>query len=114
MRIWRYIDLAKLVSMFSKKALYFDPPSELIDPFEGYMPRSHVKAHEEIAANNSRGIRAIHLKPVVAAVGGNQPQVMQNRCAKRSFFVDHRTTEAPDSKATEDIGPKAMSAEKLG
>jgi hypothetical protein len=39
---------------------------------------------------------------------------MQNRCAKRSFLVDHRTTEAPDSKATEDIGPKAMSAEKLG
>jgi hypothetical protein len=51
MRIWRYLDLAKLVSLFSKKALYFAPPSELNDPFEGYMPRSHVKAHEEIAAN---------------------------------------------------------------
>jgi hypothetical protein len=51
MRIWRYLDLAKLVSMFSTKALYFAPPSELNDPFEGYMPRSHVKAHEEIAAN---------------------------------------------------------------
>ncbi len=70
--------------------------------------------HPMPRAELARGIRAIHLKPVVAAVGGNQPQVMQNRCAKRSFLVDHRTTEAPDSKATEDIGPKAMSAEKLG
>jgi hypothetical protein len=51
MRIWRYLDLAKLVSMFSTKALYFAPPSELNDPFEGYMPRSHVEAHEEIAVN---------------------------------------------------------------
>jgi hypothetical protein len=51
MRIWRYLDLAKLVSMFSSKALYFASPSELNDPYEGYMPRSHVKAHEEIAAN---------------------------------------------------------------
>jgi hypothetical protein len=51
MRIWRYLDLAKLVSLLTKKALYFAPPSELNDPFEGYLPRSHVKAHEEIAAN---------------------------------------------------------------
>jgi hypothetical protein len=51
MRIWRYLDLAKLVSMFSRKALYFAPPSELNDPYEGYLPRSHVKKHEEIAAN---------------------------------------------------------------
>jgi hypothetical protein len=51
MRIWRYLDLAKLVSLFSTKSLYFAPPSELIDPFEGYMPRSHVRAHEDMAAN---------------------------------------------------------------
>src|ERR1700694_1250808 len=51
MRIWKYLDLAKLVSMLSSKALYFAPPSELNDPYEGYLPRSHVEAHEEIAHN---------------------------------------------------------------
>jgi len=33
------------------KGVFFAPPGELDDPFEGYLPRSHVKAHEEIAAN---------------------------------------------------------------
>jgi hypothetical protein len=51
MRIWRYLDLAKLAGLFARKALYFAPPGELDDPFEGYLPRSHVKAHAEIAAN---------------------------------------------------------------
>src|SRR5258708_38621530 len=70
--------------------------------------------HPMPRAELARGIRAIHLKPVVAAVGGNQPQVMQNRCAKRSFLVAHRTTRAPPHKATQDIGPKAKRAAELG
>jgi len=36
-------------------------------------------------------VRTIHLKSIVTAVGGNQPQVVQNRAAKSSFFIDRRT-----------------------
>src|SRR5712671_4171995 len=59
-------------------------------------------------------IRAIHLKPIVAAVRRNQPEVVQNRAAKSGFLVDYRTAEAPDSKATENVCSKTMSAEKPG
>lgn len=43
-RIWRYMDLTKFVLMLTHRALYFAPLSELNDPFEGYMPRSHAEA----------------------------------------------------------------------
>jgi hypothetical protein len=51
-RIWRYLDLAKFVSLISSKAIYFSCPTELDDPFEGYLPRSHILAYDEI----SRGV----------------------------------------------------------
>lgn len=38
-KIWRYMDLAKFVSLLSKEALYFSCPSEFHDPFEGFIPR---------------------------------------------------------------------------
>jgi len=49
--IWRYIDLAKFVSMLAEEALYFACPSELrkIDPYEGYLPRSHLEALSRIS-----------------------------------------------------------------
>lgn len=37
------MDLAKLISLLSKEALYFACPSEFIDPFEGYFPKSWAK-----------------------------------------------------------------------
>ena len=43
-KIWRYMDLAKFVSLLSSEALYFACPHELADPFEGWYPKSHVEA----------------------------------------------------------------------
>jgi hypothetical protein len=42
--IWRYIDLARFVSLLAEEALYFACPTELRDPYEGYLPRSHFEA----------------------------------------------------------------------
>ncbi|WP_411727225.1 DUF2971 domain-containing protein [Methyloglobulus sp.] len=42
-KIWRYMDLAKLVSLLSKKALYFPCPQKFGDPFEGYFSRGYFK-----------------------------------------------------------------------
>jgi hypothetical protein len=38
-RVWRYLDLAKLVSLISRRALYFPLASTLDDPYEGVLPR---------------------------------------------------------------------------
>jgi len=58
MRIWRYLDLPKLVSMLSRGSLYFACPTEFSDPYEGYLPRSHVQAHIEITQKIIDQIRA--------------------------------------------------------
>lgn len=39
-RLRRYCDLAKLISLLSKRALYFPLASVLDDPYEGVLPRS--------------------------------------------------------------------------
>lgn len=43
-KIWRYMDLAKFISLLSNEALYFSCPNKFADPFEGYLPKSHIKA----------------------------------------------------------------------
>jgi hypothetical protein len=91
MRIWRYLDLAKLVSMFSTKALYFAPPSELNDPFEGYMPRSHVKAHEEIAANIVTQLKSDRDK-IVAHFPGRDRTMIDAAVAQAEVQLNAPTT----------------------
>ena len=39
-RIWRYTDLAKLLSLLDRNALFFPRVDKLEDPFEGFFPRS--------------------------------------------------------------------------
>ena len=39
-RIWRYTDLAKLLSVFDRSALFFPRLDKLEDPFEGYYTKS--------------------------------------------------------------------------
>ena len=49
MKIWRYVDFAKFVHMLATSALYFPcATTELKDPYEGWLPRSHIKAMMEI------------------------------------------------------------------
>lgn len=47
-KIWRYIDFAKLASLLISKSLYFACPSEFDDPYEGFAPKSHMKAYSEM------------------------------------------------------------------
>lgn len=43
-KILRYIDLTKFVSLLTHEALYFACPVEFNDPYEGYLPKSHIDA----------------------------------------------------------------------
>jgi hypothetical protein len=48
-KIWRYVDFAKFVHMLATGSLYFPcATTELKDPYEGWLPRSHIKALMEI------------------------------------------------------------------
>ena len=40
-KVWRYLDLTKLVAMLEARALYFCCVAKLADPFEGSFPESH-------------------------------------------------------------------------
>jgi len=42
-KIWRYMDLAKFVSLLSSEALYFACPCEFDDPYEGLYPKSYAQ-----------------------------------------------------------------------
>jgi len=43
--------------MFSTRSLYFACPNEFDDPYEGYLPRSHVQAHVELVQKYVQQIR---------------------------------------------------------
>jgi hypothetical protein len=44
MKVWRYMDLAKFISLLSKKSLYFSTANNFNDPYEFLLPDSHCKA----------------------------------------------------------------------
>jgi hypothetical protein len=46
-RIWRYLDLAKLLSMLEYRALYLRRVDLLGDPYEGYTPARRFECSEE-------------------------------------------------------------------
>lgn len=46
-KIWRYTDLAKLLSLLERQALFFCRMDRLSDPFEGSYPQLNVQARKE-------------------------------------------------------------------
>jgi hypothetical protein len=70
-KIWRYMDLAKFVSLLSKEALYFACPCEFVDPYEGAYPKSHVQAFSSIAQQCIEQMRATRDELVARCSGIN-------------------------------------------
>lgn len=48
MKIWRYMDLPKFINLLSTRTLYFTCLSRFPDTYEGWMPRSYMKAMEQL------------------------------------------------------------------
>jgi len=46
-KIWRYMDLAKFISLLVTESLYFVCPLKFNDPYEGFLPKSHIEAESE-------------------------------------------------------------------
>lgn len=47
-RVWRYMDFTKLVSLVDSRRLFFSRADQLGDPFEGSWPRLSVHARQQI------------------------------------------------------------------
>jgi hypothetical protein len=47
-RIWRYMDLAKFVSLLTTESLYFTNPREFDDPYEGVIPKATAQQFSEL------------------------------------------------------------------
>lgn len=47
-RIWRYMDISKFISLLTTRSLYFACPSELGDPYEGFLPKSQVSPWSDV------------------------------------------------------------------
>jgi len=47
-KIWRYLDFTKFVSLLDKKALFFPRADKLPDPFEGSYSKANIKLRPEI------------------------------------------------------------------
>jgi len=68
-KIWRYLDLAKFISLLSSDSLYFACPIEFTDPYEGIYPRSHAQAFSSIAQQWLEQMRATRDELIVRYSG---------------------------------------------
>ena len=57
--VWRYLDLAKYLSMLESNALFFSRLDKLNDPFEGSRPRATIEAKDASLALLFGGLGAI-------------------------------------------------------
>lgn len=56
MKIWRYMDLAKFISLISNKSLYFTNFEKFNDPYEFYLPEIYNKSLNTIREENSKRV----------------------------------------------------------
>jgi hypothetical protein len=50
-KIWKYMDLGKFLALLTTRTLYFACPIQFADPYEGWLPKSHLAAHSKIISS---------------------------------------------------------------
>jgi len=56
-RVWRYMDFTKLVSLLDSRRLYFTRADNFDDPFEGSLPRINVQARQQVPSDIAKEAR---------------------------------------------------------
>lgn len=62
-KIWRYIDFTKFVSLLDTKSLYFTCINKFEDPFEGSTPKLNVVARDILPVDLPEGSINPHTCP---------------------------------------------------
>jgi hypothetical protein len=68
--IWRYMDLAKYLSMLDRRCLFFSRATMLGDPFEGSSTKAMVSGREYVRANRATDPRLASFKDLPDAAFG--------------------------------------------
>jgi hypothetical protein len=104
--IWRYMDIAKLLSLLDKRALYFTRLDQLgqLDPFEGYYTNANVAVDQlsfnDLPANWKIGDGAIVDEKTWDAIRQNGNQLRQFAKAQREMtFVNSWHVQPHESAA---------------
>lgn len=101
-KLWRYIDLQKFISMLSTRTLFFSRPSAFRDPYEGWMPRSHMEA---LAGINQRYIAQQHdLRREFAAINPNADLTRFNEGIQRNIETYAEKAKRAPKEAVQKFG----------
>ncbi|CAN5606858.1 hypothetical protein BH10BAC2_BH10BAC2_05220 [soil metagenome] len=80
LKIWKYMDLSKLVSILSRRQLYFTRPDQFEDSWEGSYPKANMEefaSDQEVPLSTHREIN----KYMRAAIGVNCWHMNENESA---------------------------------
>lgn len=69
-KVWRYMDFTKLVSLLDSRCLFFSRADKLGDPFEGSWPKMNVTARHEIYEQMKQSMSEEARKPFANAMKG--------------------------------------------
>lgn len=81
-RVWRYMDFTKLVSLIDRRRLFFSRADKLGDPFEGSWPKRNVAAREVVPDEISDEARDGFLKAMrdMGGINKNWPRFVAVNC----------------------------------
>lgn len=87
-KIWRYLDIAKYLSLLEKRSLYFSRSDLLGDPFEGSLPSTHGQINlTELAKQHAAELLKLQPDQV------EPPQSIHNMIRKNSFVCSFHMNE---------------------
>ena len=92
MKIWRYMDLAKFITLLSRRAIYFANPNQFEDPFEFRLPLSHQNVVENIFSEQKEDLKKVVKQMIInkpSIKNNNEFKMIENRINdKKSSFID--------------------------
>jgi hypothetical protein len=88
-KIWRYMDLTRFVLTLTHQTLFFPCLTQLDDPYEGYMPRSHAEAFSKIYEKTFFGPLA-NLRPAFEAKSAEHARALDQIIADGRKRISYR------------------------
>lgn len=81
-KIWRYLDFTKLISLLDSRRLYFTRCDKFDDPFEGSWPKPNVEARKFVPEDLPEEEQVKHLEAMnrMGDINKNWPRYMAVNC----------------------------------
>jgi len=104
-KIWRYMDLEKFISLVTNRGLYFSCPCQFDDPYEGHYTKSQIEAFSEIfekSLNDSLAFRNQLAENLISALNEVNDKEAEEKVKSFMDFTDdnHKKVIATAQEAT--------------